>query len=177
MHTTRVVFCFISYTYLLKKLTDGDYCLYSPFSHDEVDDALHALHKSKAARYNGIIAEHLQYTGPALIDLLVSTFNAILSTEYVPVCCHLGIQIHLYKGKYTCVLDPNNYIGAYNLIISRWMALSAISDLQGARKTLLLQETVAASMEARNKRFVDFFDVTKAFDSVWLFFQTVRTWC
>ena len=113
VHTTRVVFCFISYTYLLRKLTDGDYCLYSPFSHIEVDDALHALHKSKAARYNGIIAEHLQYTGPALIDLLVTTFNAILSTEYVPVCCHLSTQIPLYKGKYTCVLDPNNYIGAY----------------------------------------------------------------
>ena len=51
-----------------------------------------------------------------------------------------------------------------------------ISDLQGAYKTGLsyihtafsLQEAVAMSLEAGNKCFVAFYDVTKAFDSVWI---------
>ena len=51
-----------------------------------------------------------------------------------------------------------------------------ISELQGACKTGLsclytafaLQEAIATSMEAGNNCFVAFYDVTKAFDSVWI---------
>ena len=50
-----------------------------------------------------------------------------------------------------------------------------ISDLQGACKTghscvhsaLVLQETIATSMDSNNHCIVTFFDVAKAFDSVW----------
>ena len=50
-----------------------------------------------------------------------------------------------------------------------------ISDLQRACKTghscvhsaLILQETITASMDSNNPCIVAFFDVAKAFDSVW----------
>ena len=94
-----------------------------------------------------------------------------------------------------CVLDPNSYRGitllispnkVFEMIIWHrmevwWEENSIISKLQGACKpdsscvhsALVLQETIAAGLDA-NKVFVAYFDVTKAFDSVWidgLFYQ------
>ena len=106
------------------------------------------------------------------------------------------MQVPLYKGKDTCPLDPNNYRGitllsVFNkileiLIWSRvetwWVHNHAISELEGACKNglpcihtaLLLQETVATSLETNRKCLAAYFDVAKAFDTVWierLFFQ------
>ena len=117
-------------------------------------------------------------------------------SEYVPICCRVGMQVPFYKGKDTCTLDPNNYRGitllsVYNKLIEIliWHRLEywcetnkVISDLQGAcRKSLscvhsalILRETVATSLESRQKCFVAFLDVAKACDTVWvdgLFYQ------
>ena len=100
------------------------------------------------------------------------------------------------KGKDTCPLDPNNYRGitllsVFNKILeiiiwhrleTWWKDNHIISDLQGACKkghscihsALLLQETVATSLGTNRKCLVAYFDVAKAFDTVWiegLFFQ------
>ena len=63
-----------------------------------------------------------------------------------------------------------------------WGEMGAVSGLQSACKkdmscmnaSFLLKETVATAMEDNDQVFVAFFDVAKAFDSVWidgLFFQ------
>ena len=57
-----------------------------------------------------------------------------------------------------------------------WKDEHVISDLQGACRSgfscihtaFNLRETLAASMEVSNKCFVAFFDVAKAFDTVWI---------
>ena len=103
--------------------------------------------------------------------------------------CAIG-QCNLYKGKDTCILDPNNYRGitllpTYNklfevLIWQRmkpwWYESKCISELQGACKdgfscihtAFNLRETLATSLEAADNCFVAFYDVAKAFDTVWI---------
>ena len=93
--------------------------------------------------------------------------------EYVPVCCRIGVQVPLFKGKDTCPLDPNNYRGitllsVFNKILeiliwhrvqTWWESNHIISELQGACKkghscihtAMLLQETVATSLETKRK--------------------------
>ena len=131
-----------------------------------------------------------------MVTSLTILCNAVRVTEYVPTCCRLGIQVPLFKGKDTCPLDPNNYRGitllsVFNKILeillwhrieSWWETNRIISELQGACKkglscihmAMLLQETVATPLETNRKCLVAYFDVAKAFDTVWiegLFFQ------
>ena len=120
----------------------------------------------------------------------------MIQREYVPRNFRNGTQIPLYKGKNTCSLDPNNYRGItlltslnklseiimWNRLKDWWVCGRIISDLQEACKpgmscvhsALTLQETIAVGLGAGKKVFVAYFDVAKAFDSVWidgLFYQ------
>ena len=110
--------------------------------------------------------------------------------EYVPVNFRRGIQVPLFKGKNLCSTDTNNYRGItllstfnkiYEMLIwgrieTWWRENEVISRFQGAcRKgqscvhtSLLLQETVASALENNKKVFVSYFDVSKAFDTVWV---------
>ena len=107
--------------------------------------------------------------------------NHVVALECIPP---------LFKGKDLCNLDPNNYKGItllstfnklfeifiWNRLKVWWVDEGGISDLQGACKTgiscihtaITLQEAIATSLEARDKCFVAFYDVSKAFDSVWI---------
>ena len=131
----------------------------------------------------------MRYAGPNLIYILTQLFNLISEWEYIPVNFRRGTQVPLYKGKNSCTLDRNNYRGItlltnFNkvyekLIWSRlekwWQDNEVVSGLQGAcRKkqscvhtAFLLQETVSAALETNKNVFVAFFDVSKAFDTVW----------
>ena len=117
-------------------------------------------------------------------------FNCVRVIEYIPTNFRCGVQIPLFKGKNLCSTDTNNYRGItllstlskiFELIIWQrlepwWKDEEIVSGLQGAcRKgqscvhtSLLLQETVANALEKNNKVFVSYFDVSKAFDTVWI---------
>ena len=175
---------------------DDDPFLNEPLSTNEVDKALKTLNKGKSPGFDGVSSEHLQYTGRNFLDLLTELFNRIIQIEHVPSNFKIGTQIPLYKGKNTCSLDPNNYRGitlltslnkVFEIIIWHrikdwWAGERIISNLQGACKpgmscihsALTLQETIAVGLGAGKKVFVAYFDVAKAFDSVWidgLFYQ------
>ena len=172
------------------KLSDTDMFLDTPFTYEEVDKAIKTLHTGKAPGFDGIMAEHLQYAGPLVANLLCTLFNAIRDTEYIPLCFKRGVEIPLYKGKDTCVLDPNNYRGitllpTFNklfeiLVWQRlkpwWYESNIISELQGACRegfscihtAFNLRETLATSLETADHCFVAFYDVAKAFDTVWI---------
>ena len=101
----------------------------------------------------------------------------------------LGVQVPLFKGKDLFNLSTDNYrritlLSSFNklfeiLLWQRmrewWMQEKVISDLQGACRSghscihsaIVLQETIATSMENNNNCIVAFFDVAKAFDSIW----------
>ena len=102
----------------------------------------------------------------------------------------------LYKSKNSCPLEPDNYRGItllstfnklfeaviWGRISKWWVETHATFVLQGAARkgfscvhtALTLQETIAKEREGGKKVFVAYFDVSKAFDSVWtdgLFYQ------
>ena len=104
----------------------------------------------------------------------------------------------LYKGKDTCTLDPNNYRGItllsvfnkiyeillWNRLKGWWVENNINSDLQFACKkglscthaAYLLKETVSTLLEAGDKLYVAFYDVAKAFDTVWVDGLFVQLW-
>ena len=169
---------------------EDDRFLDTPFSINEVSKAISTLHSGKAPGFDGVMSEHLSYAGPILTGILCNLYNSVRRTEYIPLCFKLGVQIPLYKGKDTCVLDPNNYRGitllpTFNKLfeILLWQRMKdwwhdecIMSELQGACRegascihtAFILRETIATSMESSRHCFVAFFDVAKAFDTVWI---------
>ena len=167
-----------------------DNFLEEPFTNDEIVKAIKTLHIGKAPGFDGILSEHLLYAGPMLVDILCNLYNSIRSSEYIPLCFKLGVQVPLYKGKDTCVLDPNNYRGItllptfnkffeillWHRMKSWWNEEQIMSELQGACRegascvhtAFNLRETIATSLESSRHCFVAFFDVAKAFDTVWI---------
>ena len=121
--------------------------------------------------------------------MLLVLFNLIIKYEYVPENLRRGIQVPLFKGKNLCSLDVNNYRGItllttlnkileiliWNRVEGWWNSSRVISSLQGACKkgqscvhiAMLLQETVSRALEKNRNVFVSYFDVSKAFDTVW----------
>ena len=175
---------------------EPDNFLNEKFSFSDVKEAIGKLNKGKAAGFDSITAEHLQNAGPTLISLLTAVYNEIVHLEYIPCNFRTGTQIPLYKGKNTFPLDPNNCWGItlltslnkvfemliWNRIKDWWSNERVISPLQGACKrgmsclhtALTLQETIAVVLDSKKKVFVAYFDVSKAFDGVWidgLFYQ------
>ena len=178
------------------KEQDGDQFLDTPIEEDEVVAAVRKLNKGKAAGFDFITSEHLQSAGRNMMGLLTGLFNQIIQNEHIPSNFKIGTQIPLYKGKNTCSLDPNNYRGItllttlnkvfeiiiWNRLKEWWNESRIISNLQGACKTgmscvhsaLVLQETISVGLGTGKKVFAAYFDVAKAFDSVWidgLFYQ------
>ena len=180
----------------LNKSSDSGRFLQQPFKSCEIRKAIGKLHKRKACGIDGISSEHLIYAGEGMVEALTLLYNHIIRLEYVPINLRRCIQIPLFKGKGLCCLDVNSYRGIslltnYNKIyeILLWERMSnwwvndkVISDLQGAGKkgqscvhtAFVLQEAIATARESGHKVFVAYFDVSKAYDTVWtdgLFFQ------
>ena len=168
----------------------------NPFSEKEIADAIKHLNLGKTPGHDGITSEHVKYAGEILVRILCVIFNLCVDSEYIPCNFRRGIQVPLYKGKNTCPLDPDNYRGitllsTFNKLfeaviwgrISKWWVDAHVTSvLQGAARkgfscvhtALTLQETISRERESGKKVFVAYFDVSKAFDSVWtngLFFQ------
>ena len=167
------------------------------FSPREISYAISKLNLSKAPGSDLVCAEHLKYGGEYLVLVLQLVFRWVIDLEYVPKALREGIQVPLHKGKNTPTTDPDNYRGITLLSVfckvlemlvwarmEKWW-LSKISPLQGAGRkgvscthsALLLQETVSSRLNMGNKVFVTYFDVSKAFDSVWIdgLFYQLRT--
>ena len=178
------------------KMKDKSTFLDKPFTEDEVREAICKLNMGKTPGHDGITSEHVKHAGPPLVSMLCILFNMCIVSEYIPCNFRKGIQVPLYKGKNSCPLDPDNYRGitllstfnklfealVWGRICKWWVESHATSVLQGAARkgfscihtALTLQETIAREREVGKKVFVAYFDVSKAFDSVWtdgLFFQ------
>ena len=172
--------------------------LNEPLTVNEVELAIKSLNGKKAPGYDNITSEHVKNAGSTLSNPLTLMYNGMTECEYIPVCCRTGVQVPLYKGKDTCTLDPNNYRGitllstfnkiyeilVWNRIKAWWEENDISSDLQFACKrglscthaAFLLKETVATSLEAGDQCYVAFFDVAKAFDTVWIDGLFIQLW-
>ena len=175
--------------YNLSQVVD-DHFLANPILVSEIRTAVSNLNHGKSPGFDKVSSEHIHYGGPKLMKFLCDIFNMIIDLEYIPECFPYGVQVPLFKGKDLCNLDPNNYRGitplsTYNKLFEIvlwnrlkvwWVDSGVISELQGACKTGLscihtaftLQETIATSLEDNSKCYVAFYDVSKAFDGVWI---------
>ena len=170
--------------------------LINPITECETRGAVKKLNNGKAPGYDGLTTEHIKFAGEPLVHILCLLFNQCIRNEYVPLSLRKGIQVPLYKGKNTCTLECDNYRGItllstlnklleiiiWDRISSWWYRNHVVSDLQGAGRrgfscvhtALTLQETISKEREGNKKVFVAYYDVSKAFDSVWidgLFYQ------
>ena len=183
---------------LLIRKEGVDHFLSNPFTIEELECAIKTLNKNKAPGFDRITSEHIKYAGAHIRNVLLVLYNYMIVLEYVPVCCRTGVQVPLYKGKDTCTLDPNNYRGItllsvfnkiFEILIWKrlhvwWEENNVVSDLQFACKkglwcthaAFLLKETVATSLEAGEKCYVAFYDVAKAFDTVWIDGLFIQLW-
>ena len=174
----------------LKENRDNSVFTDAPITTNEVQKAVNKLKKNKSCGCDGISAEHVKYGGALLIITLTVVFNMIFKLEYIPKNLRRGTQIPLFKGKNLCSTDTNNYRGItllstfskiYELVIwdrlePWWKENESLSRFQGGcRKgqscvhtSLLVQETVSSALETHKKIFVSYFDVSKAFDTVWI---------
>ena len=169
------------------------------FNEDEVRKCISKLNAKKSPGYDGITKEHLVPAGEMLPKILTLIFKWIFIIEYIPVNFRTGVQVPLHKGKNTSILDTNNFRGitllsTFNkvfemLIWTRmkewWYGNEIISTLQGACRpgfscvhtALLMQETISEQIERHKKVYVAYFDVSKAFDGIWingLFYRLFR---
>ena len=181
---------------LYNRSVDVDDVLAEPFSDDEICAALKKLNRGKACGLDGITAEHLVYGGRPIVRFLGTFYNCVRETEYIPKGFRVGMQIPLHKGKDACLLDPDSYRGItllstfnklFEVLIWRrleewWGEVGAVSGLQGACKkglscmntAFVLRESIATSRQEHDLVYAAFFDVAKAFASVWidgLFYQ------
>ena len=159
------------------------------FSYDEVDKAIRKLHLRKACGEDGITTEHILYGDINLRHAFTRIYNLIVDLEYIPDNLKVGIQIPLYKGKNLCSLSTDSYRGItllnnfnklYEILLwgrmqEWWVDNAVVSGLQGAGRrgqsclhtALLLQETVSDALGTNRNVFVSYFDVSKAYNTVW----------
>ena len=175
---------------------DDGFAFREPLTYNEMSKAIQYLNSGKSPGYDEVTAEHLKLAGEELIEVLTRLFNQILNIEHIPKNFRIGTQVPIYKGKNLCSLDPNNYRGitlltsfnklfeicTWNRLKVWWEVENVISPLQGAcskgssclHTAIILQEAIAVGLDTNKRVFVAYFDVAKAFDSVWidgLFYQ------
>ena len=156
----------------------------------EIEKGLSTLNSGKTPGLDGVTKEHLKFAGENMVILLCRIFNWILKIEYIPVNFRRGVQIPLYKGKNTPIVEVNNYRGItllstfnklFEIVIWKrlegwWTDSAVLSQLQGAcrngvsgvHSAMLLQETISTLLHQNKKVFVTYLDVSKAFDGVWI---------
>ena len=137
----------------------------NPFTCEKIRNGIKTLNGGKTPGYDGVTKEHLKNADPVMIDILCLMYNRIRRSEYIPVNFRRGIQIPLYKGRNSSIVEVNNYRGItllttfnklFEILIWKrleewWVGAEVLSRLQGAcrqgvsclHSALLLQETIS----------------------------------
>ena len=96
---------------VLSSMSNEDHLLDVPFSSEEVEAVLKKLKKRKSPGLDGLLAEHLQYGGIAVVNWLAGLLNAIVVLKEIPEMMKCGVVIPVYKGAGKDPLNPSNYCG------------------------------------------------------------------
>ncbi len=144
----------------------------------------------KAGGFDGIVSEHLLYSGPKTVTALTWVLNCIIQLEYIPQSFRYGIAIPLFKQGKESTLKKDNYrkitlLTTFcklfeSVTLKRaepWLISdNRLSPLQGAaiqgcsclHTSLILRETAAYQQEGGHNTIIAFLDARKAFDAVWV---------
>ena len=169
---------------------DNDIYSEEYFSIDEIRKGIMELNSGKAPGCDGLTKEHLVHAGEGIIPVLHLIFRWIIDIEHIPSNFRRGTQVPLYKGKNAPTLDTNSYRGItllntlnklFEVLFWRrmkdwWLNETPMTRLQGACRSgvsslhtaMVLHETVSTLPERNRNVFVVFYDVSKAFNGVWI---------
>ena len=67
-----------------ESLSNEEYLLDTPFTVEELEQALRKLKMRKASGPDGLFAEHLKFGGQALLTWLLKILNSIIELEAIP---------------------------------------------------------------------------------------------
>ena len=89
-------------------LSNEEYLPDTPFTIEELEQALHKLKMRKACGLDGLLAEHLKFGGQAILTWLL---KIIVELQALPDILKRGSITPVYKGGDNDPLDKNNYRG------------------------------------------------------------------
>ena len=90
---------------------DDDAFSSDPITYQEVRNGISTLNSGKSPGMDGVTKEHLVYAGHMMVEVLCMIFNWVRVSEYIPITFRRGVQVPLYKGKNSPIVDVNNYRG------------------------------------------------------------------
>ena len=165
-----------------------DLILDTPFTTEEVENALRKLKTKRSGGADGLLAEHLKYGGPVFTGWLKRILNTIISLENIPASLKLGMIVPVCKGKGWDPLICCNYRGiTLTSVLSKCLEILILERLESLfcergfphpsqtayQKGLSCIDAIFSTQEVILKHiregdtpYLSFFDLEKAFDSV-----------
>ena len=114
-----------------RSLENEEMLLDTPFTAEEVDNALRRLKPGKAAGHDLLQPEHLKYGGEVIRIWVQQISNAIVELESVPDALRMGIVTPIYKGSGKDPLDTNSYRGiTLTPVLAKVLELLILDRLQ-----------------------------------------------
>lgn len=175
-------------SYQSRSLHNEDYILDTDIEVTEIDAAIANLKKGKSAGPDGILPEHIIYSGPIFKLWLKKIYNYIIQCETIPSYLSSAILVPIYKGKGRNPLMTTSYRGIsltsvivklfeYILLqrmtpilsdrgIPHYTQTAFQKGISCADPTEVVQEAVRDYIEDGSTIYQCFYDLEKAFDSV-----------
>ena len=175
-------------SYLSCSLQNEDYVLDTDIEIEEVEAAIAKLKQGKSAGPDGILPEHIIYSGPIFKVWLKEIFNCMINLEAIPPCLTNAIIVPIYKGKGRNPLLTSSYRGIsltsvfgklFELILLQRMTpilrersiphytqTAFQKGISCADPTEVVQEAVRDYIQDGSTVYQCFYDLEKAFDSV-----------
>ena len=169
-------------------LSNEEYLLDTPFTVEELGQALRKLKMRKACGLDGLFAEHLKFGGQAVFTWLLNILNCVIELEAIPDILKGGSITPVYKGGGKDPLDKNNYRGITvasvlakvleSLILERLNTVLLEAGVPHVNQTayrrhvgctdaiFATQETIARHVREGSTIHMCLYDLQKAFDSV-----------
>ena len=158
----------------------------TPFTLEEVENAVHKLKPGRASGCDGLIGEHLIHGGQTVLSWLRNILNAIVEVEAIPPALKSGSIILIYKGNNgKDPLNADSYRGiTITSVIAKvleFLILECIFLESGiphinqsayhkrvgcADAIFVTQEAIARYVRDGSTVHMCFYDLQKAFDSV-----------
>ena len=175
-------------TLYARSFSYDDQIVDTPFTTEEIEEAVKKLKCGKSGGVDGLQPEHIKYGGHSLILWLQRIFNAIVALEDIPPCLKLGVTVPVFKGKGRDPLIPSSYRGiTLTSVIAKCLEIALLNRLSpileersfphyaqtAYRRGVSCTDAIFATQEAILKHIredekptICFFDLEKAFDSI-----------
>ena len=164
-----------------------DYTFNSSITAEEITSVINTLPKGKSPGIDGITYEHIKYGGEIIVELLLKLFSYIIELEEIPKSFKMAIKIPIPKGNKTSrTFDDHRGISLLpcinkmleRIVLSRLQKEEKYSHqpLQGGYQReqdalttcFVIDEVVNHCREEKEKVYVAYMDIKKAFDTMWI---------